>query len=246
MTLNLPSNYIEREPVTDLDLVSRMHGRFKGTGLVLPDPQRKIYENLRDQFLEDIKLLRGFPKVIHRPTVVDVGCGLGVGSNILSREAEFVWAIDSNEESINFARQLFARDKNNIYYTPQLTFDVVNALDEPRELMTFDYVACVEVFEHIPRTGSVALLQFLNRFVHKGKNGPERTKIYLTTPNRNNPNLQPHTPKNEHHAFEPTAAEMYEFLIKHYAHVTVMDVDFQLQDLDTQATPLVYRLEVPL
>lgn len=247
----LPEGYKERPMAPELDLISRMHGRFKGTGFVMPQSQKNIYKNLTKFFVEDIKGYRGFPKIIHRPTVVDVGCGVGIGSNILSQEAEFVWGIDSNAESIKFASQCFERLKNNIYYTPQLTFDVVDATNESRELKEFDYVACIEVIEHIPRDQSEALLQFLNRFVKKNKHGQpiedgSRTKIFLSTPNRNSPRLQKDTPFNEHHCFEASAAEMYDFLIKHYKYVTIYDENFEPQDLDTQATPLVYKLEIPL
>lgn len=246
-----PENYTDRPMAEELDLISRMHGRFKGTGLIMPHTQRRIYESLRDSFQEDVKKMPGFPKRITRPTVVDVGCGVGVGANILSREAEFVWGIDSNAESISYATQCFAREKNNIYYTPQVSFDVVDALDEPREFMHFDYVACIEVIEHIPRDQAVSLLKFLNRFVRKEKNGAwaegaDRTRIFLSTPNRNSSTLQQDTPRNEHHCYEPTAGEMYEFLIQHYRHVTVLNAAFVPQDLDTTDTPLVYKLEIPL
>lgn len=249
--IQLPEGYTERELVPELDLVSRMHGRFKGTGFLMPPSQRKIYESIKDIFQEDVKKYRGFPKQIHRPTVVDVGCGVGVGSNILSQEAQFVWGIDSNPETVKFAQQLFERLPNNIYYTPQVTFDVVDATHEPRDVMEFDYVVCVEVIEHIPRSQSESLLKFLNRFVKKGKDwkvieNDERTKIYLSTPNRNSPRLQQHTPLNEHHCFEASAGEMYEFLTKHYKYVTVLDENLVPQELDTQASPLVYKLEIPI
>lgn len=249
--IKLPSEYKERPMAEGVDLVTRMHGRFKGIGLVMPAPQRRIYEKVRDLLVEDVKRWRGFPKQIRRPTVVDVGCGIGIGSNILSQEAEFVWGIDSNDETISFARQLFERPKNNIYYTPQVTFDTIDAMNEPREFAEFDYVTCIEVIEHIPSDQSEGLMKFLNRFVKKDKkgaplDGEERTKIYLSTPNRNHPNLQKDTPRNEHHCFEPTAAEMYEFLTKHYRHVTVLNSEFEPQELSTTDSPLVYKLEIPL
>lgn len=249
--IKLPADYKERPMAPEVDLISRMHGRFKGMGQVMPVPQRRIYEKLREMFLEDVKKWRGFPKQIRRPTVVDVGCGIGIGANILSQEAEFVYGIDSNAETISFARQLFERQKNNIYYTPQISFDVVDATNEPREFMEFDYVTCIEVIEHIPSADSLSLIKFLNRFVKKDKkgaplDGDERTKIYLSTPNRQNPSLQKDTPRNEHHCFEPTPAEMYEFLIKQYKYVTVLDSNFVPQELDTQESPLVYKLEIPL
>lgn len=248
--IKLPEGYLERPMAAELDLVSRMHGRFKGSGFVMPPAQRKIYENLSKQFIEDVKSWRGYPKQIRKPSVVDVGCGVGIGANILSREADFVWGIDSNKESIEFAKQLFAREKNNIYYTPQVTFDHIDATDEPREMMTFDYVACVEVIEHIPRTETDKLLSFLNRFVKRDKsNQPvkdsSRTKLYITTPNRNSPLIQKDMPRNEHHCFEASAAEMYEYLIEHYEHVTVLNTDFEPCDLDTEDTPLVFLCEIP-
>lgn len=249
--IQLPEGYIERPMAPELDLVSRIHGRFKGSGFVMPKSQANIYRNLRDFFVDDVKNYRGYPKQIHKPTVCDVGCGCGVGANILSHEAQFVWGIDANEESIHYARQMFERESNNIYYTPQISFDIVDVTNEPRELKTFDYVVCIEVIEHIPRSASDGLIQFLNRLVKKNKGGGwvedlSRTKIFLSTPNRNSPRIQKNTPFNEHHCFEPNAAEMYEYLTKKYKHVTVYDENFVLQELGTEATPLVYKLEIPL
>lgn len=249
--INLPEGYKERPMAPELDLVSRMHGRFKGTGFVMPESQKNIYKNITNYFVEDVKNYRGFPKIIHRPTVVDVGCGVGIGTNILSQEAEFAWGIDSNAESIKFATQCFERLKNNIYYTPQVTFDIVDATNESRELREFDYVACIEVIEHIPRDQAESLLYFLNRLTKKDKHGKyvedaSRTKIFLSTPNRNSTRLQKDTPFNEHHCYEATAGEMYEFLTKHYKYVTIYDENFVPQELNTEATPLVYKLEIPL
>lgn len=235
----------------ELDLISRMHGRFKGTGFVMPEAQRKIYEGIKNYFIQDVKNYRGFPKTIHRPSVVDVGCGVGIGTNILSQEAQFAWGIDSNAESIKFANQCFARLQNNIYYTPQVTFDVIDATNESRGLSEFDYVACIEVIEHIPRDQAEALIKFLNRFVKRNKReeyitDDSRTKIFLSTPNRNNPRLQKDTPFNEHHCYEASAGEMYDFLTKHYGAVTVYNSDFEPQELSTEASPLVFKLENPL
>jgi len=251
-TIKLPDNYIERHPATEgLDLPSRIHGRFKGTGLVMPASQRKIYENMTKFFVEDVKSYRGFPKTIHKPMVVDVGCGCGIGANIMSQEAQFVWGIDTNKESINYARQMFERQPNNIYYTPQLTFDVIDVNDEPREMMQFDYITCIEVIEHIPSQSAENLIKFLNRLVKKDKQGQyikdnSRTKIFLSSPNRNSPKIQKDTPFNEHHCYEANAQEMYEFLTKHYEYVTIYNENLDLCELSTEDTPLLFKLENPL
>jgi 2-polyprenyl-3-methyl-5-hydroxy-6-metoxy-1,4-benzoquinol methylase len=251
MKINLPEGYVERAMAPELDLVTRIHGRFKGTGLVMPEAQRTIYTAIRDKFIEDVKSWRGYPKQIHKPTVVDVGCGCGVGSNILSQEAQFVWGIDTNEESITYARQMFERQPNNIYYTPQVTFDRIDVMEEPREVMHFDYVVCVEVIEHIPSDQADNLVKFLNRFVKKNKNGSwvndeSRTKIYVTSPNRNSPLIQKETPRNEHHCYEATAGELYEYFTKHYQAVTVYNKNLEPQELNTEETPLVFKLEMPI
>ena len=248
--IKLPDTYTERPPADELDVSSRIHSRFKKIGQVMPESQRTIYESLVEMMREDVKRYRGYPKTIHKPTVSDVGCGCGIGSNILSHEAQFVWGIDINEESINYARQMFAREPNNIYYTPQISFDHLNIIDDPREVMGFDYVVCVEVIEHLPSAQSLSFLQGLNRLFKKDKQGntlqnEERTTLYLTTPNRNSPLIQDDTPRNEHHCFEPTPGEMYEFLTSHYRHVTILNQHLKPVDLDTTDTPLVYKLEIP-
>lgn len=249
--MNKPDNYTDREPAEELDLISRIHGRFKGTGLIMPESQRKMYKSLTKLFIEEVKSYRGFPKIIHKPMVADIGCGCGIGSNILSQEAQFVWGIDNNKESVEYAKQMFSRLPNNIYYTPQLTFDVIDVLSEPRGLMEFDYVVCIELIEHLPREKAVDLLKFLNRLVKKDKKGnylenEMRTKIFISTPNRNNENIQDLTPKNEHHCYEPTASEAYEFFTKHYRAVTVYNAEMKPQELNTKETPLVYKLEYPI
>lgn len=249
--IQLPQDYKERPMAPELDLVTRVHGRFKGTGLVMPKSQANIYKNITKYFVEDVKNYRGFPKTIHKPTVVDVGCGVGIGANYMSMEAQFVWGIDSNEESIRYARQMFEREPNNIYYTPQVSFDVVDVTNEHRDFNEFDYVTCIEVIEHIPRESAVELLKFLNRFVKRDKQNryitdESRTKIFVSTPNRNSPLLQQDTPRNEHHCYEASAPELYEFFTKHYGAVTVLDENLVPQELSTQATPLVFKLENPL
>ena len=249
--IKLPDGYIERPMAPELDLPSRIHGRFKGTGFVMPEAQRNIYKNMTKFFVEDVKSYKGFPKTIHKPSVVDVGCGCGIGANIMSQEAQFVWGIDSNKESISFATQMFERLPNNIYYTPQVTFDVIDVNEEPREIMQFDYVTCIEVIEHIPSQSAEGLIKFLNRLVKKDKQGQyikdnSRTKIFLSTPNRNSPKLQKDTPFNEHHCFEATASEMYTFLTQHYEYVTIYNSNLDLCELNTEDSPILFKLENPL
>lgn len=246
----LPENYKTQDPVA-IDMVQRLYSRYANTGNVMPASQRVIYEQVRDYLVERVKQYRGYPKQIHKPTVADVGCGLGIGTNILSQEAQFTWGIDNDENHVSFARQMFARDMNNIYFTPQVTFDVIDVLNEPRGLMQFDVIVCVEVIEHIPRTETDSLVRFCNRLFKTDKygkylSGNEGTVLFLSSPNRNSPDLDNTCPRNPHHCFEASAGELYEYLIGKYRHVTVCNERLEPQDLDTTDTPLVFKLEVPL
>jgi|GEM_PF-1797410 len=247
-----PDGYTDREPASELDLLSRIHGRFKGAGEVMPSAQRDIYLNLVKVLAQSTAKKYGFPKHINKSTIVDVGCGCGIGTNLLSREAQFAWGIDNNDESICYARQMFERPvQQNIYYTSQVTFDTIDILSDSREFMQFDFVACIEVIEHLPREKADDLLRALRRFVKKDKrgnweSGEDRTVVYLSTPNRLNPRLGKDTPINPHHCYEMTPSEAYTLFTRHFKAVTVLNKDFELRELNTEDSPLVYKLEMPL
>lgn len=233
------SEYIERPEAHELDLLSRIHGRFKGTGLVMPAAQRAIYEAITARLAHDIGENAHYPKFVYKKTVVDVGCGAGIGTNILGREAKFAWGIDMNEESISYAKQMFERMPSNLYTSPQISFDVVDVRNFPRETMKFDYACCIEVIEHVDDWKSVLL--FLNRLSNP------QTTVFISSPNRNAPHLGKTTPNNEHHVREWTAGEFYDVLTAHYQHVTLWKHDLTKKvDLDSETTPIVAECKTPL
>ena len=245
------SNYIQREEFKEkIDMVSRMDGRFKDTGLVMPKEQFSMYQALKNTFMETVKAHPQYPKFIWKPKVCDVGCGLGVGSNILSQEADFVWGIDNNEENIRWATQMFERQKNNFYYSPQVTFDVIDIYKDPREFMTFDIVTAIEIIEHLAEPEK--LIEFIKRLCKKNKHGnffepPQSTIVWISTPNRNSDKIQKNTPHNPHHVFESTVGEMYEFLTKYFKYVVAYDFELtKTIELDDKTTPIIFKCEMPL
>jgi len=72
--------------------------------------------------------------------ILDIGCGYGYGSWLLSKQARRVVGIDSSDEVIVEARKRY-RNEN-------LTFYVMDALDIDI-LGKFDLVTCFEVIEHL-------------------------------------------------------------------------------------------------
>ena len=216
---------------------------------VLYPPTKKMYQYIRDVCIDKVKNHPQYPKYNWKPKIVDVGCGGGFGTYILSHEADFVWGIDIDESNIRWCNVVFAKNKNGIYYSSQIAFDVMDITDEPRELMQFDIIACIEVIEHVYDYQKA--LDFLKRLCKTGKNNaelshPDATLVYISSPNRNFPRIGKEKPKNIHHVREWTAAELYKILTENFRHVTLMDYKGNLQDLDTKTSVLLFKCEVPI
>lgn len=230
-------DYQENEAVEELDLVSRCHGRFKGQGFVMPTKQREMYEGIRD-FLRNEFVLKNaqYPKFIWKPTVIDIGCGLGIGTNILSHEADYVLGIDKNEESINYASQMFARHKNNTYWSPQVDFLVSDVVSEEREFMKFDVGVCLEVFEHLQDTKP--LISFMQKLIKPGG------FLYISSPNRDAWKGQDRAkkPLNEHHVRELTLNEFKNFLLNFFKDVEILNS--KLEPAGEEETPVLARIRV--
>lgn len=222
---------------------------FEKKGHPLWSPTKVMYEYLRDYCIDFVKNHPQYPKFNWKPKICDVGCGGGMGSNILSQEADFVWGIDKDEDSIKFAKAFFERHKNNIYYTPQLTFDVIDIKNEPREIMAFDIVVCIETIEHISDYQKV--LDFIKRLCKKDKQGvylepPSATKVFISTPNRNFKRMGKEYPKNTKHVREWTPEEFYGILTKNFKYVTLMNHLGELQELSMTHPIIFCKCETPL
>lgn len=221
---------------------------FRKCGLILYPSTRNIYEFIKNYCRDFVVNHPQYPKFVWKPKICDVGCGGGFGSNVLSQEADFVWGIDISESSIRWAKEVFTRNKNNIYYTPQLTFDLFDPTTDPREVMAFDIVVCVETIEHIDDYQK--LLDFIKKLCKKDKKGiycepPESTKIFISTPNRNNKNIGDDHPKSKRHIREWMPGELYEILTNNFKYVTLMDDRGELKDLNMEEAVMMFKVETP-
>ena len=219
---------------------------------VLYPSTRKMYEYIRDSVIDVVKNHPQYPKFIWKPKIIDVGCGSGIGTNILSQEADFAWGIDVSKPSVKFAQLMFTRHKNNIYYNPQLTFDVLDVKTDTREIMAFDIVVCIEVIEHLQDYN--LLLNFIKKICKKDKEGkylepPNSTIIYISTPNRNqlaSNGKSQKKPWNKRHVREWAPDEIYNLLTKHFKYVLLRSQDGVPQELNTLEPHLLLQCEVPL
>lgn len=200
----------------EINMIPRLFKRWETEGIVMPEEQRIIYESLAPTMMGQV--------------VLDAGCGTGIGTNILAGTARFVWGVDVNQGSIKFANQMFGNDK--------IKFDVMDLTNPPpRERAKFHQVLCVDVLEHIEDYQKA--IDTLKTFIRPGV-----TKVWISTPNRNNDNIQKDTPRNEFHVREWTVGEFYDILVKNFKYVTLYNNDMsKTVDLDSKDFLIIAKCE---
>lgn len=233
-------NYQENPEAEDKEQVMANIGLFIKNGVLLWHPTRMMYEFIKNRCIKRATEHPQYPKFVWKPTIVDVGCGSGVGSNILSQEADFVWGIDKNETSIKFAQQAFTRVKNGIYYNSHVSFDQFDLINETRETMKFDVVVAIEVIEHIYDYRK--FLQRLTSFDTRAKENP--TEYYISTPNRNNKNIQKDRPYNKYHVREYTSQEFVSVLSEFFKDIELFSSAGEPAPIDTNHTPILAKCKL--
>lgn len=240
------TNYTENPEMEDKNQVLANFAQFNKTGVMLWHVTRDMYEWIKNQGMERARSHPQFPKYVWKPTIVDVGCGSGVGSNLLSQEADFVWGIDKNQLSVNFAKECFTRVKNNIYYSSQVSFDQMDIVNETRELMKFDYVVAIEIIEHV-----YDYKKFLTQLITKfDKRDPRNlTEYFISTPNRANKHLGKDKPINAYHVREWRNSELLDVLSEFFTNVEMFNslgVPIPKEEYQTTThTPLLTRCSGP-
>jgi len=205
-------NYQENPEMDDKQQILANLAQFiyshgpKSKGKMLWYPQRNMYNYIKQYSMRRVTDHPQYPKYQWKPDIVDVGCGSGVGSNVMSQEANMVWGIDKNAWSIEFANECFRREKNGLYYSSQLTFDIIDVIKDNREFMKFDIVVAIEVIEHVYDTDR--FLKSIIQFTKRNKRGDCHlempTEFFLSTPNRNSPKIRKDKPENIYHVREWT------------------------------------------
>ena len=186
--------------MSKISWVDKVYKRYKDTGNLIPEGQRRLYEKIRDEWAWG-------------RTVVDIGCSIGIGSNILAHQARHVWGIDINEEALDFANRAYSR--------PNLTFAKLDIENPPtRPLASFEVLVMSEILEHLkePETGLGVIKRF---FIRKKGN----TIGFITIPNINNEEVKKRDTENKLHLHRWTAGDFYALMTKHFEAVTMYSVD---------------------
>jgi SAM-dependent methyltransferase len=108
--------------------------------------ERQVHDNFKGiEYWHKWRYLQALPYVINN-TVLDVGCGCGYGSMILSIFASHVIGVDDSQEAIEFARKHWQRANLNYIHTDFLDKFVL----PPIQVITI-----FDVIEHIEDTDAV-------------------------------------------------------------------------------------------
>lgn len=100
--------------------------------------------------------------------VLDLGCGVGYGSRMLSRVARRVMAVDLSPDAVAYARRAYA--------AAHLSFLIGDARRLPFPDASFDFVSCFEMIEHV--TDHETLLTEVSRVLAPGG------QFVVSTPNK--------------------------------------------------------------
>lgn len=133
--------------------------------------------------------------------VLDVGCGLGYGMDIMSARASEVHGVDVDEKAVKYATK-HAKSNN-----PKISqIKVYDGYNLPYKDNEFDVITCVDVLEHV---------EDYDRFIDELLRVSKRA-VLISTPNRRPEYTNPDgTPKNYWHLREWIHQELDEIVRSH-------------------------------
>lgn len=201
-------------PEIDQDRVEDLFDTYKKYGYGMFPQQVSIYNQIA--------------KCIHAGSILEVGCGNGLGSAILDRSgATHLLATDKLQSNIDFAKVLY----------PWIRFKTLDINNEKSEPYTF--VVAVEIFEHVeyPLSAMTNLM------------ASATATVLLSTPNGSG---KEKPPSNPYHVDEYSVQEMKGFIAaagKNLARRTQTIVRHwetfdEIKDPDTEVDPLVYEIRL--
>ncbi len=130
--------------------------------------------------------------------ILDMACGEGYGSAFLSKCANTVVGIDSDQATVDYARKKYS-------LIPNLTFEIGRCEDGPADQDGFDIVVGFELLEHLEPGDQVRFLENVQRVMK------EDGLFILSSPEKNE-YAATYQARNVFHKHELTLSELNTFL----------------------------------
>ena len=147
-------------------------------------------------------------KLDKNSVILDLGCGVGYGTYLLSQVAKNIIGIDISEEAINYA--------NENYGALNCQFMVYDGMQTNYYDESFDVIVSFQVIEHV-----VNDIQFISEAYRLLKPGGT---FFLTTPNKIFRLFPLQKPWNRFHIREYYPYELSELLSKSFNNVEILGI----------------------
>jgi len=151
-------------------------------------------------------------KYVKDKIVLDIACGSGYGTKMLSKKAKKVYGADISEESISYAKKKY-KNRNITYYVADAT-NIKFLKDE-----SVDVVTSFETIEHIPK---------YKIFLREVKRVLKKDGIaIISTPNKKYSSPYRKKPLYKYHVIEFYYREYNELLRNYFSKIRFFGQDYQ-------------------
>ena len=137
--------------------------------------------------------------------VLDLGCGEGYGTWIISRSASEAVGMDAGDETISKAESR--------YVAENLSYVAGHSGSLPFAEKSFDMVVCFELIEHIPEAAQVDCLAQIKKVLKQDG------VLLISTPNKS---LSTHPNENPYHLREMDLPEFTDLIASRFKNVTLL------------------------
>jgi ubiquinone/menaquinone biosynthesis C-methylase UbiE len=184
-----------------METLERKIGEGSFVGFKKPKTPEEIVE-----YFKHIYAYKYASDFVENKLVLDLGCGVGYGTNELSNKASLAIGIDIWKEGIRYAHKKYN----------QSHFLIASALNLPFRDSCFNIVTSFQVIEHIEKKN---VIQYLHEIKRVLKNGG---MLIISTPNRKLRLLPFQKPWNPDHKKEYDAKELDRIIKKVFKNFKIL------------------------
>ena len=169
--------------------------------------------NLLNQLLlqDHIKRYKFASKLVKHAKVLDIACGNGYGTNILSKSAKSVVGVDISKEAIDFATKKYENKNVEFYQSDAKSLNF--------SASSFEYVVSFETIEHLSKEGAKEFLEEIKRVLKPSG------KLIISTPDNRNASLGK-KPANPYHLQEYSLVEFKNLVSDYFEIINIYGQSF--------------------